>query len=214
MSRGPDIGIRNRDVVRRFEHFKASHSSPCREVGKAIRLAAERHMNDGFGSCSARGWHRRHQSRRPPVRRQILETEMIKGILAASALIGALVVPLAAQAQDYRFEGGRGGYQDGRGGYGGPRDGYRDGYRGERPRRQPLSTRELYRAVRSQGYRDIDVIRDRRDVSIVRAVARGREWILVVDAYSGDILRRRVVDNGWRRDRGWHGGWGDDWRRW
>ena len=41
---------------------------------------------------------------------------MIKGILAASALIGALVVPLAAQAQDYRFEGGRGGYEDGRGG--------------------------------------------------------------------------------------------------
>ena len=129
---------------------------------------------------------------------------MIKGTLAASALIGALLVPLAAQAQDYRFEGGRGGPR-------GP--GPRDDYRNDR-RRYPLSPRELYRAVRAQGYRDIDILRDRRNVSIVRAVARGREWILVVDAYSGDILRRRIVDNGWRRDRGWHGGWGEDWRRW
>lgn len=139
---------------------------------------------------------------------------MIKGILATSALVGALLVPLAAQAQDYRFEGGRGGYEDGRGGYNGPRgSGPRDGYRNDR-RRYPLSPREIHRAVRAQGYRDVDILRDRRDVSIVRAVARGREWILVVDAYSGDILRRRIVDNGWRRDRGWHGGWGEDWRRW
>lgn len=135
---------------------------------------------------------------------------MIKGILAAAALFGALTVPMAAQAQDYRFEGGRGGYEDGRG-YNGPRG---NGYRDNRHRRHALSPRELYRAIRSQGYRDIDIIRDRRDVKIARASARGREFILVVDAYSGEILRRRVVDNGWRRDRGWHGGWGDDWRRW
>src|SRR5690606_30981636 len=113
--------------------------------------------------------------------------------------------PMAAQAQDYRFEGGRGGYEDGRGG---PR------YRDDRPRRHQLGPRQIHRAVRAQGYRDIDILRDRRDVLIVRAVARGREWILVVDSDSGDILRRRVIDNGWRRDRGWHGGWGDDWRRW
>jgi hypothetical protein len=142
----------------------------------------------------------------PPFAGNIWRQSMIKGILAASALAGALFAPMAAQAQDYRFEGGRGGYEDGRGGP--PR------YRDDRPRRHSLSPRELYRAVRAQGYRDIDVIRDRRDVSIVRAAARGREWVLVVDAYSGDILRRRVIDNGWRRDRGWHGGWGDDWRRW
>ncbi|WP_018181411.1 hypothetical protein [Kaistia granuli] len=139
---------------------------------------------------------------------------MIKAILATTALIGALAAPMAAQAQDYRFEGGRGGYEDGRGRYEGPRGaGPRDGYRDDR-RRRPLGTRELYRAIRYQGYRDINVIRDRRDVSIVRASARGRDFILVVDAYSGEVLRRRLVDNGWRGERGWHGGWGDDWRRW
>ncbi|BCP55014.1 hypothetical protein K32_36310 [Kaistia sp. 32K] len=130
---------------------------------------------------------------------------MIKVLLATTVLIGSLAAPMAAQAQDYRFEGGRGGYEDGRGG---PRPVYRD------DRRYPLSPRQIFRAVRSQGYYDVNIIRDRRDVSIVRASARGRDFILVVDAYSGDILRRRVVDNGWRGDRGWHGGWGDDWRRW
>jgi hypothetical protein len=131
---------------------------------------------------------------------------MIKGIFAASALIGALIVPLGAQAQEYRFEGGRGGYEDGRGGP--PR------YREERMRRGPLGARQIHRVVRAQGYRNIEILRERRDATIVRATARGREWVLVVDAYSGDILRRRAVDRGWRRDRGWHGGWGDDWRRW
>jgi len=115
---------------------------------------------------------------------------MIKAILATSALIGALVLPIAAQAQDYRFEGGRGGYNDDR------------GYRDDRDYRRPPPPRRQLDGRRS-------------DVYIVRAIGpRGRDVMLVVDSWSGEILRRRVIENDWRGDRGWHGGWGNDWRRW
>jgi hypothetical protein len=147
---------------------------------------------------------------------------MIKSMLIASALVGALAIPALAHADDYRFEGGNGGYQDG-GGYGdrgGPD--YRqggDGYGRPRGDYRPapiytLGPRQIARALRSQGYRNIEIVNQRRDVTIARAMARGRDFILVVDARSGDVLRRRSADDGWRGDRGWHGGWGNDWRRW
>ncbi|MCX5496812.1 hypothetical protein OSH11_19050 [Kaistia dalseonensis] len=140
---------------------------------------------------------------------------MIKSKLIAAILFGTLALPAVAEAQDYRFEGGRGGYQDNQGyqgggrGYEGPRGG---DYRPARP--YPLGPREIVQRLRYQGYRQVDIINQRRDVTIVRAMARGRDLILVVDAFSGDVLRQRVADDGWRGDRVWHGGWGQDWRRW
>lgn len=151
---------------------------------------------------------------------------MFKATLLAATLIGAVALPAVAQAQDYqgrdyqgqdyrqaqdyRFEGGgRGGYGDNRGGNDGQR------WDGGRPARAyPLDPRQISQRLRYQGYRHVDVINQRRDVTIVRAEARGRDFILVVDAYSGDILRRRAADDGWRGGNGWHGGWGQDWRRW
>jgi len=134
---------------------------------------------------------------------------MIKAILATSALVGALLLPVAVQAQDYRFEGGRGGYNDDRG--------FRDdrNYRRPPPPRRQLDARQIHRVLARQGYARIDIVNRRGDAYIVRAIGpRGRDVILVVDSWSGEILRRRAIQNDWRGDRGWHGGWGNDWRRW
>ena len=63
---------------------------------------------------------------------------MMKSILATSALVGALLLPIAAQAQDYRFEGGRGGY----GGYNDDR-----GYRDDRDYRRPVASSTAARST-------------------------------------------------------------------
>lgn len=145
---------------------------------------------------------------------------MFRTLIASTLLVGALTLPAAADGFDVRIVGGAPdgyGYQDAgqerRNDDGGrPRPGWDRGY--DRPDRDwRLSPRQIARSLRYRGYYDIEIIRQRPDVAIVRASARGRDMIVVVDARSGDVLRQRPAD-GWGSGRGWQGGWGQDWRRW
>ncbi len=153
---------------------------------------------------------------------------LASSVLASSLLLGGLTLPAAADGIDFRIVGGvpygaaeaapadwnGGGWN----GEGGPRPGWGrgsdggDGY-GAPQRDWRLPPWQLARSLRHRGYYDVEILRERRDVTIVRAAARGRDVILVVDARSGDVLRQRPAD-GWGQGRGWHGGWGQDWRRW
>ncbi len=152
---------------------------------------------------------------------------MFKAIIASSLLLGALTLPAAADGIDFRIVGGgpygysqtaqadwNGGGWDGQGG---PRPGWDRGQAGGdgygQPRDWRLPPWQLVRTLRYRGYYDVQVLRERPDVTIVRAAARGRDMILVVDPRSGDVLRQRPAD-GWGQGGGWHGGWGQDWRRW
>lgn len=147
---------------------------------------------------------------------------MFKALLASALLVGALSLPAAADTFDMTVVGGPGYNDRGPGFQDAGNDGFRqrpgDDGRFERGDRGPgwgfRSQRHLARSLRYQGYYNIDIVKQRGDVTIVRAASRGRDVILVVDSRSGDVLRARPVGDGWRGDRGWHGGWGMDWRRW
>lgn len=120
--------------------------------------------------------------------------------LAALALTGA-VLPGSAQAQGYGYR-----YYDG------PPPPPPPGYYGDRPFRGPLGPGQIVRRLARQGYSYVAIVNQRRDVYIARAENR-RGWnvILVVDAFTGEVLRQRPVNDGWRGPRD---GWGGDWRRW
>ncbi len=151
---------------------------------------------------------------------------MFKAIIASSLLLGALSLPAAADSLDLRIVGrGPYGYSqtvqaDWNGGGWNGQDGQQarpgwdrgqgggDGY-GQAPRDWRLPPWQLTRTLRMRGYYDVEILRERRDVTIVGAAARGRDMILVVDPRSGEVLRQRPAD-GW----GQSGGWGQDWRRW
>ncbi len=131
---------------------------------------------------------------------------MFKPLLVLAALaVAAATIPATAEAQGYGYR-----YNDGPPPP--PPRGYYDGVRPWPPIRMPLGPREIIRKLRWQGYSNIDILNRRRDVYIMRAEnRRGWDVMLVVDAFSGDVLRQRPVDDGWRGPRG---GWGGDWRRW
>ncbi|HWJ73498.1 MAG TPA: hypothetical protein VNX29_10065 [Kaistia sp.] len=144
---------------------------------------------------------------------------MFKALLASSLILGALALPAAADEIDFRMVGGGAyGYQEGRPGGWGDGD-YAPpppppGRFGPPPVYAPapdwrMPPWQLVRTLRHRGYYDVEILRERRDVTIVRAAARGRDVILVVDARSGDVLRQRSADD-WGQGRGW----GQDWRRW
>jgi hypothetical protein len=147
---------------------------------------------------------------------------MFKAIALAAILAGAVVAPAAAQSFDPNYAGGppagnwdgngRGGPGwdgNGRGGPGGPQGDFR------RPGRyDSLPPRQIARILRYQGYFGANILNRRGDVFIVRAASRGRDFILVVDSRSGDVLRARPAGPSWNDGNGWHGGWGQDWRRW
>ena len=138
---------------------------------------------------------------------------MLKTLLASSLLVSALTLPALADSYDYRPVGGSNfGYQEA----GGPRwdngrgPGYDDrgGYEVAPPVRSwRMPPWRLARALNWQGYRHVRILDEKRDVTIVRASARGRDLILVVDARSGDVIRQRPAD-GWRG-----GGNGPGWGR-
>ncbi len=147
---------------------------------------------------------------------------LASSLLASSLFLGALTQPAAADGIDFRIVGG-GPYAAvetaqadwNGGGWNGPRPGWDrggDGY-GVPQRDWRLPPWQLARSLRYRGFYDVEILRERRDVTIVRAAARGRDFILVVDARSGDVLRQRPAE-GWGQGGGWHGGWGQDWRRW
>ena len=143
---------------------------------------------------------------------------MLKPLILAAVLTGAAILPAAAQDFDPRFTGpqSRGGWEQNADGFQPARNGFeqpRGEFRGP-GRYDALSPRQLARSLRHQGYFDIDILNRRGPVTIVRAAARGRDVILVVDSRSGEVLRARPAGRNWNNDRGWHGGWGNDWRRW
>lgn len=136
---------------------------------------------------------------------------MFKVIALAATLAAASIVPAAAQdwggrqvappaGQDWGGPGPRG-YGAPRGDYGRPRDAW-------------LSPRQIARALRYQGFFAPQFLNQRGDVTIYRAASRGRDFILVVDSGSGDVLRARPAGPSWNQGYGWHGGWGNDWHRW
>ncbi|SHG36500.1 hypothetical protein SAMN02745157_4127 [Kaistia soli DSM 19436] len=146
---------------------------------------------------------------------------MFKALLASSLVVSALTLPAVAGDLDYRpVGGGTYGYQEaGESGWRGDDGGFfppppPPGRFGPPPVYAPapdwrMPPGQLVRTLRHRGYYDVQIIRERRDVTIVRAGARGQDVILVVDARSGDVLRQRPADD-WGQGRGW----GQDWRRW
>ena len=126
---------------------------------------------------------------------------MFKVLVLAAALCATAAVPAFAD----RY-GPQGGYPQAGRSYDAPVAGPRIA--------RALPARELARALRYQGFVGADIVNRRGDVTIVRAVSRGRDFVLVVDSFSGDVLRARAVGNTFRAAYGWHGGWGADWRRW
>lgn len=82
-----------------------------------------------------------------------------------------------------------------------------------------LGPRQIAHRLYRQGFRDIRAIRARGDVYVVRAEGRrGLPVRLVVDAFSGEIIGRTVLDNrhgyghGFRPGAGWHFGVEGNWR--
>lgn len=134
---------------------------------------------------------------------------MFKAILAFAALaVAGAALPGAAQAQDYGYRSFDGPPPPPPGYYGDRPPPPPPGYYGDRPFRGPLSPRGIYRKLRSQGFSNIEIVNQRRDVYIVRAQSRrGWDVVLVVDAFSGDVVRQRPADDGGRGPRdGWDGG--------
>lgn len=140
---------------------------------------------------------------------------MFKVIALAAALAGIAAAPAAAQG----FERGQQSAGDWGGGRGGPGwDGNGGGY--DQPRggdfRGPgrydvMPPWQLARTLRYQGFFGAEILNRRERVTIVRASSRGRDFILVVDSRSGDVLRARPAGPSWN---GGAGGWGSGWQRW
>lgn len=136
---------------------------------------------------------------------------MFKVIALAAALAGIAVAPAAAQS----FE--RGPQAAGDWGRGGPGwDGNDGGYqpRGDfrgRDRYDVMPPWQLARTLRYQGFLGAEILNRREGVTIVRASSRGRDFVLVVDSRSGDVLRARPAGPSWN---GGYGGRGPDWQRW
>ncbi|TWI82263.1 hypothetical protein JM93_03613 [Roseibium hamelinense] len=89
--------------------------------------------------------------------------------------------PAAATQIDYRWGGGW--------------------HRGPAWRYDRLGPRQIRRSLRHQGFRKIQIVRERGRVYVVKARGwRGRPVRLVVDAYNAQILRRHPI------------GWGQRWQ--
>ncbi len=84
-----------------------------------------------------------------------------------------------------------------------------------RYRYERLGPRQIARQVHRQGFRDIRNIRARGDVYVLRAEGRrGIPVRLVVDAFSGEVIGRTIIDNrhgygpkygkGFRPGPSWH----------
>jgi len=140
---------------------------------------------------------------------------MFKVIALAAALAGIAVAPAAAQSFERGpqaagdWGGGRGGPGwDGNGGdgYGQPRGDYRG-----RDRYDVMPPWQLARTLRYQGFLGAEILNRREGVTIVRASQRGRDFVLVVDSRSGDVLRARPAGPSWNNG---YGGRGPDWQRW
>ena len=74
-----------------------------------------------------------------------------------------------------------------------------DRYGGEHEwsERRGLSSRELRRALRQQGYRDIEVLdRNRRTLTVQAENYRGRDYILRVSARTGVVISARRIRHG------------------
>lgn len=66
--------------------------------------------------------------------------------------------------------------------------------------RRSLSPRALRRALRHQGYRNIEILdRGRRTVTVQAENYRGRDYILRVSARSGAVISARRIRN-WQHD--------------
>jgi hypothetical protein len=82
------------------------------------------------------------------------------------------------------------------------------GWEHEWSERRGLSPRELRRALRQQGYRDIEILdRGRRTLTVQAENYRGRDYILRVSARTGVVISARRLRHG--GGDGYGGGWDD-----
>lgn len=120
-----------------------------------------------------------------------LKHTMMAGLVALSALT-------AVPANAVELQIGRASIQLAQDGYGWER---------EWSERRGLSSRELRRALRQQGYRDIEVLdRNRRTLTVQAENYRGRDYILRVSARTGVVISARRIRHG-----GGDGYGGDGW---
>jgi len=110
----------------------------------------------------------------------ILKT-IAAGLVAVTALTA---VPASAGGLSIEF--GTAGYDQ----RGWDRDGRHGGWEHRRDRHDFLSTQQVRRILRSQGYRDIEYLDRQGAIYQAQASRDGRRYGLVVSARDGDILNR------------------------
>jgi hypothetical protein len=115
----------------------------------------------------------------------------IKKIIAAGVVASTALCAVPANAASLSFEFGSGGVQFGISDHnrwnGG---GWHRNDNQWSQHRNFLSTQEVRRILRSQGYRDINYLDRRGNIYQAEASRNGRRYGLVVSARDGDILNR------------------------
>ena len=127
---------------------------------------------------------------------------MVRSSLLATAMLGAMALPAAA-GNGSNWNGPPSSH--GMGWNGGPKSGWQ------------MSTGDLARSLRYQGFYNVRFLDRRGWATIFRASAHGRDFIVAVDSRSGQILRQNRIDHGWKWRPGGPGpGWGghDGWGNW
>ena len=135
----------------------------------------------------------------------MFRSSLIPGLLSAAVVVFMASAPSAAMAKDqYRVTAEKAyktaKYENKRYSKKGYRDGgYYDEYHGA------LSRRVIRRILRHRGYHSFDFIERRGDRYVSKAYDwRDRYVRVVVDAYSGEIIRKKFLYAG---NRGYHGGY-------
>jgi hypothetical protein len=116
----------------------------------------------------------------------LLKHTVIAGVIAVSALF-----PLPANAVEASAKASIQLVQD------------RYGWEHER---RGLSPRELRRALRQQGFREVEILdRGRRTLTVQAENYRGRDYILRVSARTGHVISARRIRHGGEYGHGWDG---------
>jgi len=115
---------------------------------------------------------------------------MITKTIAAGlvALTTLSAVPASAASFNFQFGGPNGGYYSGQGGQAGHGDHRRHDWQ-----RNRVSTDEVRFMLRQDGYYRIRFFDDRGAVYQLRASRHGRDFFLVVNARTGEVLSRQRI---------------------
>jgi hypothetical protein len=134
---------------------------------------------------------------------------MFRSLLLATAIFGSMALPAMAGSNDLRFGDGPPAATrvdwNGSGWNGSHRSGWR------------MSPGDLARSLRYQGFYNVQFLDNRGRATIFRASAHGRDYVVAVDAHSGEVLRQNRIDHGWKWRPGGPGpGWGGPggWGNW